>query len=251
MGDHQDIVNELIRRGQEALEAKCNNPVPFTEDPSANRILNNIEQYPHIFILGCIADRRIPAQQAWLSAYEFCRNLLPDGPLTFTDVYRNLQAAQNQLPQIAHRFSGIMVQNFRKAIQRIHDKYNGDAGAIWANNPVCATIVRRLLEFDGVGLKIANMGTNILLRDFKVSMQHRETIDMPVDGNVLGVFKRLGLVPENTSKKEVVIYEAKALYADYPAVFDKGAWEIGTYWCHSRRPNCQECYMHEHCPSAI
>jgi endonuclease III len=148
-----------------------------------------------------------------------------------------------------------MSQHFHNALERVENVYNSQAQQIWSGNPNCATVIRRFLEFDGVGSKIANMATNILLRDFKVPMQNINTIDMPVDSNVERVFKRLHLVQNNipgNKTKEIIAYTAKSLYPDYPAVFDKGVWEIGKYWCHAKkRPDCVKCYMHKHCPSAI
>jgi endonuclease III len=247
MGNHQNIVSELIRRGTEALNNQ-REPVQFTTNDEANMILNNIDQYPHIFVLGCIADRQMPSEQAWLSAYQFCREVVPANRLlTFENIENNIQPGDGPL-NVNHRFHNRVANGFIQAIRRIRAVYQGNAEAIWAENPVCSSVVSRLLEFNGIGLKIANMGTNILLRDFKIFMQNKATIDMPVDGNVLRVFKRLGFVPETTLKKEVAIYKAKALYPDYPAVFDKGVWEIGKNWCHARRqPNCANCYMSNYC----
>jgi len=247
-GNRQAIVDELISRGREALRADQVH-VPFTGNKEADAALNSIGEYPHLFVLGCIADRQMPAERAWSSAYQFCRDIVPNrGDLTFENVVNNIHNPVN----VNHRFYNSVANDFVKAIERIRQVYQSNAGAIWANNPICASVVGRFLEFNGVGLKIANMATNILLRDFKIPMQNKTTIDMPVDGNVLRVFKKLGLVPAATLKREIVTYMAKALYPDYPAVFDKGAWEIGKNWCHAnRRPECTQCYMKDCCPSKI
>ena len=56
-----------------------------------------------------------------------------------------------------HRFNEIMGKNFYLATRKIHNDYQDDASNIWKGNPRSATIVRRFLEFDRVGIKIATI----------------------------------------------------------------------------------------------
>lgn len=100
------------------------------------------------------------------------------------------------------------------------------------------------------------MAAHILLRDFKIPLRKKNTIDIPVDGNVIRVFERLGLIPKDSpenKKKELIIYRARELCPDYPAVFDTSVWKIGNEWCRGgrrRRPECPACYMRDLCPTA-
>jgi endonuclease III len=134
------------------------------------------------------------------------------------------------------------------ALLRIRDVYAGDASQIWSREPVGAAVVWRFMEFAGVRQKIGNMAANILLRDFNVQLRDKHTIDMPVDRNVMRVFRRIGFVCSDTHKEEVCIYRAKELCPEYPAVFDYGVWQISQNWCHKRGPQCNVCDLSQTCP---
>ena len=114
-------------------------------------------------------------------------------------------------------------------------KYNDDASMIWHNTPKNATIVRRFLEFKGVGVKIATMVANILAREFKIPMQDKICIDISPDVQVKRVFIRLGFSPKNATNDQL-IYSARELHPNYPGIFDLSAWEIGRSWCWPSNP---------------
>lgn len=38
--------------------------VEFTDNHAINTFLNNFDEYPHAFVLGCVMDKQIPAQRA-------------------------------------------------------------------------------------------------------------------------------------------------------------------------------------------
>ena len=143
-----------------------------------------------------------------------------------------------------------MAANFYFGIRKIHEDYLDNAANIWIGSPSSATIVRRFLEFDGVGIKIATMAANILARDFKIPMKDYSSIDISPDVHVRTVLARLGFVPKD-AKYELVAYRARELNPDYPGVIDSPIWEIGTDWCKKRKPLCTDCYLKEHCPKRI
>lgn len=212
-------------------------------------MLNNLKQFPHAFVLACIMDRQIKAEKAWLIPYYISQEI---GGFEYE---RLLKLDLNSLKDIfqkrsLHRFNKIMAENFYSAIQLIHNKYKNDASKIWKDNPKSATIVRRFLEFEGVGIKIATMAANILAREFKISMQDRICIDISPDVQVKRVFIRLGFIPRDASNDEL-IYCARELHPEYPGIFDFSAWEIGRNWCRPRNPDCKNCYLNEYCPKNI
>jgi len=71
-----------------------------------------------------------------------------------------------------------MGKNFYLATRKIHNDYQDDASNVWKGNPGSAIIVRRFLEFDGVGIKIVTMAVNTLARDFKTPMKDYINIDI-------------------------------------------------------------------------
>lgn len=149
-----------------------------------------------------------------------------------------------------HRFNETMAEFFFDAIQLIHKKYKDNASNIWKDKPKSATIVRRFLEFNGMGVKIATMAANILAREFKIPMQDRICIDISPDVQVKRVFTRLGFISKG-SNNDKLIYCARELNPEYPGIFDLSSWEIGRNWCRPKDPDCNNCYLENFCPNLI
>lgn len=246
--NEQNISEILIKRGNELL-ARPFEQVWFTGNAQADALLNDLDHYPHAFALACVMDRRIKAEKAWLIPYAFSMRL---GSFEFADLERLSEERVRELfaePQPLHWLREVMAVNFYRAVQRIARVYLGDASRIWAGTPSSATIVRRFLEFDGVGPKIATMAANILVRDFKIPVSEKISIDISSDVQVRRVFTRLGLTKEGASNEEI-IYRARELNPTYPGIFDLSVWEIGRNWCRPRLPKCELCYMNNCCETA-
>jgi endonuclease III len=134
-------------------------------------------------------------------------------------------------------------------VARIESVYAGDASRIWKGRPSSATIVRRFLEFDGAGPKIATMAANILVRDFKIPVSDKISIDISPDVHVRRVFTRLGFVEKDCSI-ESLVYTARELNPTYPGIFDLPAWEIGKNWCRPSVTECGACHLNNACASS-
>ena len=229
------IVSTLIDLGNE-LAAKPYQRIEFTGDKMADDLLNDISNYPHAFVLACVMDRQINAKTAWLIPYKFSREL---GGLQFN------RLSQLDLDWIKsffvnnhlHRFNVIMANNFYYAIKSIGEQYQGNAANIWTNSPKSATLVRNFLQFKGVGIKIATMAANILVRNFKIPVADRLCIDISPDVQVKRVFTRLGFIGKDADESEL-IYCARELNPEYPGVFDLSVWNIRKNWC---RPTNRAC----------
>ena len=248
MMNQDKIVEILVKRGNELFGLPYKK-VKFTGNSEADDLLNNLNQFPHAFVLACVMDRQMKAERAWLIPYYISQEI---GGFEFE---RLLKLDSNSLKEIfkkksLHRFNETMAQNFYSAIQLIHDKYNNNASNIWKDQPKSATIVRRFLEFKGVGIKISTMATNILARDFKIPMQDRICIDISPDVQVKRVFTRLSFISKDASNDEL-IYCARELHPEYPGIFDFSAWEIGREWCRPNNPDCKNCYLNQFCPKNI
>ena len=200
-------------------------PISFdTKNKEAEELLKDL-RHPHIFVLGCIMDRQIAAPRAWIIPYKIG---VEAGGFQFKYFER---LSENCIAKIfnekkLHRFNSVQTKNFYSGICRIKEKYDGDASRIWAGNPRSATVVRRFLEFPGVGVKIATMAANILVRKFKVPMKDYSSIDISPDVRVKRFFKKHGLLREEASNEEL-IYLARELSPEFPGLLDLPAWQLG------------------------
>jgi endonuclease III len=243
------VIDLLLRRGEELLHAPPR-IVPFTNQPNANALLNDLQHHAHAFVLACVMDRQIRAERAWLIPHLFSQKI---GGFDFR-VLQQLSLAEVRKfmtePEPLHRFPDRMSQNFHDAIQVIAEDYGGDASKIWLGKPPSAEVVYRFLQFRGVGPKIATMATNILARDFKVPLSDYYSVDISADVHVRRVFRRLGLVGKDATVEEL-IYRARGLHPAFPGLLDLPAWNIGRNWCRPSAPLCGSCYMQEVCPSGL
>ena len=240
----EKIVNILIEKGNELFKQPYKY-IEFTKNKEADKLLNNLKDFPHAFVLACVMDRQIKAERAWLIPYEISEEIKG------FKISQLLRINQEDMVQIfkrksLHWLNKIMGKNFYLATHKIHNNYQDDASKIWKGNPRSATIVRRFLEFDGVGVKIATMATNTLARHFKIPMKDYINIDISPDVHLKRVFKRLGFISENASNEEL-IYCARELNPTYPGIFDLSCWEIGRNWCGPNKTICEECYLNKNC----
>jgi endonuclease III len=241
----KEIITILVNKGDKLLH-KPRQKIVFTGKHAADDLLNNIKDYPHAYVLACIMDRQINAERAWLIPYWISEKI---GSFEFLQLFNLSLDKITQLfkTNAFHRFNEQMADNFYLAIKKIHSDYAGNAAKIWNDRPPSAAIVKRFLEFKGVGIKIATMAVNILARDFKISMKDRICIDISPDTHVKRVFKRLGFILADASNDEL-IYCARELNPEYPGIFDLSCWEIGRAYCRPTNPSCGKCYLNRYCP---
>jgi endonuclease III len=221
------LIAEVLKQGHALLNAP-RAPIDFkTGMPDAERSLNSIEKFPHLYVLGCIMDRQIPFGRAWAIPY---RVGLAVGGMDFpafqkvTQRETELIFAEGKL----HRFNKVAANHFYRAVRRIDDLYEGDAAKIWLGTPSSASVIRRFLEFEGVGIKIATMAANILVREFKMPMSDCSAIDISPDSRVTRFFKENGFLRPEASAIEL-IYLARELSPEFPGLLDYGAFLAGEY----------------------
>ena len=240
------IRERLVERGK-ALFAAPRERLQFTGHVDADSLLNDLDRFPHAFVLACLMDRKIKAKRAWLIPYLIAEKLNGFS----MDVLRGLSPADVRRlmsePEPLHRFVDLMSDLFRRAVHRIAGRYSGDASRIWADTPSSAEVVYRFLEFDGIGPKIASMAANSLAREFKIPFADYYSIDISADVHVRRVFERLGLCAPDAT---IVVYKARALNPKFPGIMAMPSWEIGRTWCKPSRPLCASCYMNDLCPTA-
>ncbi len=238
----------LLDRGR-ALFAAWDSFVEFTGKRQADKLLNDLTDHPHAFVLACVMDRQDKAERAWLIPYLISKKIGDFRLDTLRRLFLEEIGDLMSKPEPLHRFPQVMSANFHAAVRYIWKVYAGDAAAIWRGKPSSAEVVYRFLQFRGVGPKIASMATNILARDFKVPLADYYSVDVSADTHVRRVFARLGLTREDATTEEV-IYRARALSPEFPGLLDLPTWDIGRRWCKQSRPECGRCYMRPVCPTA-
>jgi endonuclease-3 len=242
------IIQKLLETGQDLFNAPAE-LVRLTHDSEANSYLNDLQNTPHAFVIGCVVDRQMSAEKAWMIPYKLAELI---GSKEFAAFESLSQERLEQLmtrPKPLHRFSKDMAVNVHSAIQKISNTYQGDASNMWSQSPSSADVIFRFLEIRGVGQKIATMAANILTREFKVEFSDHFSIDVSADVHVCRVFERLGFVSKNASKEQV-IYKARAIHPEFPGILDFPCFNIGRTWCRPRNPDCGGCYMGDICPSS-
>ena len=212
-------------------------------------LIPDLKNTPHAFVLACIMDSGISAERAWqipskikegIGSFELKKLLEKKGEIN------SLFTGSPPL----HRYPTKMAKRFIGGMKRIDCIYQGRADHIWQGNKSSGDIVCSFLEFDGVGVKIATMATNILFRIFKIPMSDTKAIDISPDVHISRVFKRTGLV-NNEEKKEIIMYKARAINPEYPGAIDLQVWEIGRNFCRPSSPKCGDCPLDKLCEKNI
>ncbi len=248
-GKYRDAIgSKLVNHGKNLYKLPPQK-IEFTENPEANKLVNDINRLPHAYVIGCIVDQQVKAELAWSIPYHLAKKV---GSFEFSSLETlSLKDIESFMADSGHRFWKNMSSYIHSGIQRIRDQYDGDARRIWNDKPTSAELVYRFLSFNGIGQKIATMAANILARDFKVKLADYYAIDVSVDRHVRNVFKRLGLVGHN-AKDEQIIMRAKSIYPKYPGLMDLAAFEIGRNWCSpNTEPECEACFMNDLCMSSL
>ena len=145
-----------------------------------------------------------------------------------------------------------MAKVFYSTVHKIVEEYNGDASNIWNDNPSSATVVSRFLDFDGMGIKISTMATNLLSRDFKIPLSDYYSIDISPDAHVKRVFKRMGLIKEKDIQNiDKIVYKARSINPEFPGILDLTCWKLGKNTCRPKNPKCNSCIFEAECPKII
>ncbi|MDT8392072.1 MAG: iron-sulfur cluster loop [Lentisphaeria bacterium] len=242
---HNLIVDIAKRRFQDA----GSQIVHFVDNDEANSILNDLDRYPHAYVLACLMDRQIKAERAWNIPYEIFKEIGSFeidhlGEIALTKVKALFNSKK------LHRFNDSMAEVFHAGIKDILRDYEGDASRIWEGNPSSSAVVYRFLQFKGSGIKISTMAANILARQFRVPFSDYYSIDISPDVHIIRVMKRMGLVPANATN-DMVIYKARELNPEFPGIIDFSCWEIGRTWCKASNPQCSSCIVESKCKKTM
>ena len=240
----------IVRIGEERFYSLTNKQiVHFLDEEKINVFLNDLEKYPHAFILACLMDKQMKAEIAWKIPYRIYELLG-----TF-DIYELRKVSQDEYIEIfeknkLHRFNATSAKVFYDTVHRIIDDFNGDVSLIWKGKPSSAKVVYELLKFNGCGLKIATMTANILARQFKIEFSDYYSIDISTDVHINRVMRRMGFVPKDADNA-MVIYKARELNPEFPGIIDFSCWEIGRTYCRPQNPKCDKCIVKDECKKKL
>lgn len=257
----QLLENVLVSIGKEKLKNPSENAVHVIEvNKDAQNLIDDLQNYPHAYVLACMMDRQIKANKAWELPYKI-KSILK----TF-EINDLANVSQNEYIEIfnkekLHRFCTDMAVVFSNAVQKIFYDYKGDASKIWLNKPSSAKVVYNFLQFNGCGIKIATMAANILTRQYGIQYSDYKSIDISPDVHVRRTMMRLKLIPSNiklsngkydtNTLNDMLIYRAREIYPDYPGIIDYTLWDIGRKYCHPENPECDCCELKLYCPKCI
>lgn len=241
--------NLLVKIAKQRFDNPTSQIVHFVENEEANAVLNDLEKYPHAYVLACLMDRQIKAERAWVIPFKICNEI---NSFEIEDLkHINLDELKNIFnKKKLHRFNDTMAEIFHVAVNDISTKYNGNAAKIWNGKPSSSAVVYRFLEFKGSGIKISTMAANILARQFRVPFSDFYSIDISPDVHIIRVMKRMGFVP-NGANNDMIIYKARELNPDFPGIIDFSCWEIGRTWCKPKNPKCEECIVKNGCEKSF
>ena len=230
-----------------ATEFSKNDYVLFCDDAEVNRKTREyFVTYPHLYVLCCLMDKQMDAAKAWRIPYTVCEYF---GTYDISELNRiSLEEYQNIFnDRKLHRFKS-MASVFKSALERIVSHYDGRASKIWEGTPSSATVVARFLEFDGCGIKIATMATNLLHRALSVNYSDYSSVDISPDVHIMRVMNRLGLLPdEKKEDRTLAMYRAREVNPVYPGILDGLFWYVGKNYCRPSNPACRDCSLNDVC----
>ena len=191
------------------------------------------------FLLAILLDGQVCASTAITAPYRIKKRLKARG-IKFTPAaiagtpLGTLKALANETPKL-HRYPNMAAKWLKRAAEQIVSHYRGDADLIF-DVYSARELYLRLMDFCGIKDKKANMGVRLAVEYIGYKYSDIDQIDLPVDCQVIRVFRRTGLVPPTGGRAEIQEV-ARRLSPDVPWRLD-AAWPIGTTWC---RPNGARC----------
>ncbi len=241
-----NIINYLVKTGRRSV-SQGRKKINFTRDSGINQVMNDLDHHAHLFVLGMQMDRGIDAETAWSIPYRVSEELGLNG----FDFKHLSEPSIEDLVKVfitnqLHRYPAKMARIFHNSLNHIEKFYGGSANQIWADRPSSAALIKRFLQFDGMGLRLATRAANKLYRDFKVDLSDASSLDITPEYYIRRVFMRAGFIGRNASDEEL-IYCARELHLRYPAIFDKPCEEIADTVCRQEDPECEKCPLEASC----
>jgi uncharacterized HhH-GPD family protein len=167
---------------------------------AANELLTHD---PLALLIGMLLDQQIPMEKAFTSP-EVLRERLGVARLDAREIADcdgdAFEALFRQVPAL-HRFPAAMAKRVQELARILVDRFDGDAGAVWAGASTGAELVERVAALPGFGAQKARIFTALLGKQFKVRPPGwREAAG---DYGVAGSFRSVADVVDADSLKAV------------------------------------------------
>ena len=136
----EEIREYLIAKGENLFKMPRQKRVDFTGEAGADALLSDLKYTPHAFVIGCVMDRQIKAERAWLIPWYLAEKL---GTFEFLELRKLDLDTIHEMMKHLHRFPEEMSVNLLSALELIDTRYKGKASRIWEGQPSSARVVYR------------------------------------------------------------------------------------------------------------
>ena len=137
-----------------------------TGDEAADGLIN---EDPLALLLGMLLDQQIPMEWAFMGPRRLADRLGSD--LDAHDISARdpeAFAALVKAKPALHRFPGSMASRMQALCRHVADRYDGDAGGVWADAETGEELFERLRDLPGYGDEKARILTAVLAKRFGV-----------------------------------------------------------------------------------
>jgi uncharacterized HhH-GPD family protein len=244
-GFRAEIVAGLLAYAKKQPPRPQGAAVDFTPNREANQFVSHDA---FAFLTGVLFDQGVPAERAWIAPYLLRQRLGHLDPARIAADPEAVRAAIEAPPKL-HRYVSKMPVWVVLAARRITDRYGGDAGRLWSDQPRADELQRRFDAFVGIGQKKAAMAVEILERELGVPIAHMDRSDIAYDVHIRRVFLRTRLADRDD--RDHMIAVARELHPSRPGALDPPSWLIGRGWCHPAIPDCASCPLTQVCPKDV
>ncbi len=141
-------------------------PLSLPIEPEATKLLHDS---PLALLLGMLLDQQIPMEKAFSSPYVLKQRLGHD--LDAAEIASFDPEAFEAIvakPPALHRFPRANAKRIQELCQILVERYDGDAGNVWAGGDSGPELVRRVGELPGFGKQKSQIFVALLAKQFGI-----------------------------------------------------------------------------------
>ncbi|MER7456924.1 HhH-GPD-type base excision DNA repair protein [Micromonospora sp. NPDC126480] len=136
-------------------------------DPEANALLR---RSPLALLVGMVLDQQVPMEKAFSSPYVLAERLGHEPDAAELAGYDpDALVALFATPPALHRFPKAMAARVQEVCRVLVDRYDGDAGGLWAEVTDGRELLRRVADLPGFGRQKAQIFVALLGKRFGVT----------------------------------------------------------------------------------